>query len=259
MEEVVILLKKVAFFLIGLMLFTTVASANSPREIVADAKNFNGKVGIYAENLKNGKSLAYNENYVFPAASTAKLVVAMALYKYLYPTASQAKKDLYDENIRDMIVVSGNDSYAAMLDEIDAVRPDALNRVIRDLRLRRTQIHSEDAYKRYNYHSVTTAYEMAVVMSNIYRERYLGKPKSLVLKDELANTIFNDEIPRFMETKVMHKVGELDSTLCDVGIVDDGKDLILISIYTITDQPTQYASDFIAKTAAKAYNALRRK
>ena len=253
------LIRKVALLLAALLLVTAVASANSYREIVGDAKKFDGRVGVYAKNLKTGKALSYNQDAVFPAASTAKLVVAMALYKYIYPAASPAKKELYDENVDDMIVVSGNDSYRAMLDEIDALRPDALRKVTRDLRLRQTQVHSKDAYKRYKYHSVTTPYEMALVFENIYRDRYLGRQKSAELKYKLANTIFRDEIPRFMETPVMHKVGALDNLLCDVGIVDDGRDQILISVYTLTGRPEAYASDYIARTAAKAYNALRRK
>ena len=253
------MLKKVALILAGAMLFTAVAAANTPKEVISDAKKFDGTVGIYAKNLKTGKSLGYNEDFVFPAASTAKLVVTMAVYKYMYATASPAKKSLYDSDVEAMIVVSDNDAYAELLGEIDAVKPDALKRVGRDLRLSRTQIHSEDAFKRYNYHSVTTAYEMASVMETIYRDRYLGKPRSTDLKDKLANTIFKDEIPRHMETRVMHKVGELDDTLCDVGIVDDGKDLILISVYTKTGRDNPYASDYIATAAAKAYNALRRK
>lgn len=250
---------KIAMFLSALLMFTAVASANSFKEIVGDAKKFDGQVGIYAKNLRTGKSIAYNQDAVFPAASTAKLVVAMALYKYIYPAATPAKKELYNQNIDDMIVVSGNASYSAMLAEIDSVRPDALRKVTRDLRLRKTQVHSEDAYKRYKYHSVTTPYEMALVFESIYRDRYLGRQKSAELKNKLANTIFHDEIPRFMETPVMHKVGALDNLLCDVGIVDDGRDQILISVYTLTGQNESYASDYIARTAAKAYNALRRK
>jgi beta-lactamase class A len=55
----------------------------------------------------------------------------------------------------------------------------------------------------------------------------------------------------------MHKVGELDDILCDVGVVDDGKNQIVISIYTQTDQGAEYASDFIATLAARLYNDLR--
>jgi beta-lactamase class A len=245
------------------MLVAAVASAAlptpSPKEIVADAKKFDGTVGIYAKNLRTGQSFGYNEDAVFAAASTSKLVVTLAVYKYMYATVSPAKKELYDRDVEAMITVSDNDAFAELLGEIDAVKPDALKRVGRDLRLTKTQIHSEDAFKRYNYHSVTTAHEMANVMETIYRDRYLGKARSNDLKDKLANTIFKDEIPRYMETRVMHKAGELDNVLCDVGIVDDGKDQILISAYTSTGRPTAYASDYIATASAKLYNLLRRK
>ncbi|CQR74898.1 hypothetical protein SpAn4DRAFT_4255 [Sporomusa ovata] len=77
------------------------------------------------------------------------------------------------------------------------------------------------------------------------------------LKDDLASTIFHDEIPRYMQVPVFHKVGELDDVLCDVGVVQDGHDPILISFYTRTGDHS-YSSDFIANVSAKLYNALRR-
>ncbi|MDR3562536.1 MAG: metallo-hydrolase family protein [Negativicutes bacterium] len=254
------MLKRVAAYLVFIQLFcsTAVYAASSPaQEIVNNLKGFDGKVGVYALNLKSGRSFAYNQDVIFPTASTSKLVVALAVDKYLYPSASQDKRDLYNRDIEYMITVSDNDAFAELLGELDATRPDALGRVIKDLRLRKTQIHSDAAFKSYGYHSVTTAYEMAGVMETLYRDRYLGKQQSGELKDELANTIFHDEIPRFMLTKVMHKVGELDNVLCDVGIVDDGRDQILISVYTTTNQSDPYASDYIATLAAKLYNALR--
>ncbi|MDR3589162.1 MAG: class A beta-lactamase-related serine hydrolase [Negativicutes bacterium] len=235
------------------------AAPNPAQEIINDVKNFNGKAGVYAMNLKSGRSLAYNDDVVFPTASTSKLVVALAVYKYLYSAAPQDKRDLYDRDVEAMITVSDNDSFAELLGELDASKPEALSLVLKDLRLKRTLIHSETAFKSFGYHSVTTPREMANVMETLYRDRYLGKPRSTALKDELANTIFHDEIPRYMLTKVMHKVGELDNVLCDVGIVDDGKDQILISIYTTSTNPDTYASDFIATTSAKLYNALRKK
>lgn len=253
--------KSIVICLLFTFLFSSVAfAAPSPsQEIIKDLKGFSGKTGVFALNLRTGRSLSYNDDVIFPTASTSKLVVALAVYKYLYSTVSQDKRDLYDRDVEAMITVSDNDSFAELLGELEANRPDALSRVLKDLRLRKTLIHSETAFKSYGYHSITTPREMANVMETLYRERYLGKQRSAALTDELANTIFHDEIPRYMLTRVMHKVGELDDTLCDVGIVDDGKDQILISIYTVTSKPDPYASDFIATTSAKLYNALRKK
>lgn len=255
------MLKKVAVFLLIILNVTTVSvfAASLESEIKNDLNTFDGKVGIYAKNLRTGKVIEFNEDVVFPTASTSKLVVAMATYKYLYPQANYSKRELYDTDIKYMMTVSDNASFDQLLDEIDAYRPDALSKVVKDLRLKNTQIHSEEAFKRYNYHSVTTPYEMAKVLENINSDKYLGKDKSSVLKYELANSIFHEEIPRYMLTPVIHKVGQLDDVLCDVGIVDDGKDKILISAYTRTQQSDEYASDFIANISAKLYNALRRK
>lgn len=250
--------KIVAFLLLCLLMTNTAFAASlSPLEVVKDLRKFDGKIGVYAKNLKTRKTIEFNEDELFPTASTSKLVVAMAVYKYMYDKAPYEKKALYDSNIEYMMTVSDNASFYELLDEIELLRPDALNKVIRDLRLRKTQIHSEEAFKNYRYHSVTTPYEMAKVFESINNENYLGKQKSVTLKEDLANTIFRDEIPRFMLTRVMHKVGQLDNVLCDVGIVDDGRDQILISVYTMTDQSADYASDYIANIAAKSYNALR--
>ena len=252
--------KKITVVLVLLSIFTTTALAASSleREIKGDLNGFNGKVGVFAKNLKTGKTLEFNQDVVFPTASTSKLVVALATYKYLYPAAGIDKTNEYDEDIKLMMTVSDNDCFQELVDEIDTNKKDALVKVVKDLHLRQTQIHSDIAFSQYGYHSITTPYEMARVFESIYMNKYLSKEKSDILKNELANSIFHDEIPRYMLTTVFHKVGELDGVLCDVGIVQDGHDPILISFYTDTADHV-YSSNFIATESAKLYNALRRK
>jgi beta-lactamase class A len=60
-------------------------------------------------------------------------------------------------------------------------------------------------------------------------------------------------------SRVLNKVGALPGVLCDVGLVDDGRDQILISAYTTSDRSEDYASNFLAEISAQAYNALRKK
>ncbi len=221
---------------------------------------FDGKTGLYTKNLKTGSTFGYNQDTIFPTASTHKMVVALAIYKYLYQDATTDEKRRYDNNIKQMIVISDNPAFYRLLDDIEQKKPDALTRVLADLKLVHTRIHSRDAFLKYGYHSVTTPYEMAVVIETIYNETYLGKEFSALLKEELGTTIFNEEIPRYMKkVKVLHKVGELPGVQCDVGIVDDGRDLILISAYTTTRRTASYSSNFIANASARAYNLLRTK
>lgn len=221
---------------------------------------FDGKTGLYAKNLKTGQAFSFNQDTIFPTASTHKLVVALAIYKYVYADATLTDKKRYDNSIKKMLVVSDNPAFYELLNDIETKKPDALTRVLTDLKLVHTRIHSREAFTKYGYHSVTTPAEMAVVFETIYNEVYLGKEFSLILKEELSKTIFQEEIPRFMSNaKVLHKVGELPGVQCDVGIVDDGRDQILISSYTSTRRPPPYASNFIANVSAKTYNLLRTK
>lgn len=223
-------------------------------------EQFDGTAGLYAKNMKTGQTLSFNQDAVFPTASTQKLVVVLAIYKYLYPEASISDKKYYDTNIKKMMVISDNPAFYELLNDMEHKKPDALTRVLSDLKLIHTRIHSREAFIKYGYHSVTTPFEMTVVFETIYNETYLGKEFSAILKEELGKTIFNEEIPRFMpNTKVLHKVGELPGVQCDVGLVDDGRDQILISAYTTSRRPPPYASNFIANTSATAYNLLQTK
>lgn len=272
--------KKLALSLVLLLLTSACALQNAPQKkpeqnpappvqasndnsqlinrIKRDTESFDGEAGVYAKNLKDGKTIAVNENHVFPTASTHKLIVALATYKYLYPESTPDKKKQYDIYIKNMMQVSDNPSFYRMVRELDSRKPTALTQVLNDLQLKSTWIYSDEAFRKYGYHSVTTPFEMAEVFEAIYREQYLGREMSTILKEELVKTIFQDEIPRFMQrNKVMHKVGSLPGMLCDVGIIDDGRDQILISIYTTSIQSENAASLYIADTSAKLYNALR--
>jgi len=242
--------------LVALLIVILPAYAEA-KPIDAEIRDFDGSVGIFAKNLKSGKIVAYNQDVIFPSASTSKLAVALAVYKYLYPYADTVTQERYDEDIDFMVRTSDNETFYELLDEIDYITYPPLDRLVTDLELKQTKIHSSEAYNQYQYSSITTPYEMAVLFERIYRDTFLNYEKSEFLKTALGNTIFHSEIPRFLPGIVMHKVGGLDDILCDVGIVDDGKDQILISIYTKTDRGEEYASDFIASLAARLYNELR--
>ncbi|MDT8900577.1 serine hydrolase [Anaeroselena agilis] len=236
------------------------APTDPARSIHLAVERFDGQAGVFVKNLGDGRTVGVNADKIFPTASTNKLVVALAVYRYLYSEAAPVQRREYDRAIKAMMVTSDNPSFYRLLDEIAARKPDALTRVLADLRLTHTRVNSGEAFNRYGYHSVTTPREMATVFETIYNEAYLGKEMSAILKEELANTVFREEIPRFMQrSRVMHKVGSLPGLLCDVGIVDDGRDKILISVFATTLRPEAYASSFIAHTSAASYNALRTK
>lgn len=237
------------------------AQRQSHDDVARQIAGFKGKAGVYAKNLKTAQEFRHNADEIFATASTHKLVVALAVYKYLYAEAPAPQKQRYDRLIMKMMEVSDNPAFYALLDDIERQKPAALTQVLADLNLKQTRIHSREAFLRHRYHSVTTPREMAVVFETIYNSRYLPESASAILKEELAKTIFREEIPRYMKgSKVMHKVGQLpDGTLNDVGIVDDGKDQILISVFTKSGEAPSYSSRFIAGLSAAVYETLRTK
>lgn len=244
---------------LGYLSFFSICAAGQAgfSEVFDEVNSFDGVIGLYAKNLKTGKTICFQDSRIFPTASTSKLIVALAVYKYIYPLASDDQKNFYDDTIKLMIERSDNGAFYTLLSVIDDIAPAALTNVVSDLGLQQTMIHSGEAFRIYQYHSVTTPREMAVVLECLFNNQYIDYIKSEELKNELANTIFQDEIPRYMTGKVMHKVGELDAVLCDVGIIDDGKDQVLISIFTITQRPHSYASDVIAGISAKTFAVLK--
>ena len=252
---VTMVVKIMMMILMIVMAFNSIAVA-SQASMYQRAGQFEGTIGVYAKNLNTGKTITINDATIFPTASTSKLVVAMAVYKYLYPSADVELRDRYDEDIELMMRVSDNDSFYELLEMIDEENPTILSRVVSDLDLKNTQIHSKDAYQVYEYSSVTTPQEMAQVFEEIYRGGYLESKSTTQLKDWLANSVFHDELPRYLPGSVMHKIGQLDDVLCDVGVVDDGQNQILISIFTRTEWDEEYASDAIAELAASVYKEL---
>lgn len=226
-------------------------------EVTLQLNDFEGHIGVYAKNLNTGKVFVYHSNDVFPAASTAKVLVSMAVYKYLYDKASLEEQTRYDEYIRLMMRVSDNETYAELLKEMHEREINPLNRVIKDLSLTNTMVSDLRAKEKYDYLSVTTPYDMSKVFEYIQNETYLGATKSVSLQEDLKNTIFFDEIPRYVPGTVLHKVGALDNNYSDVGIIDDGSRKILISIYTTTDFGETYASDTMADIAARLYTQLK--
>src|SRR5690242_3057472 len=55
--------------------------------------------GIYAENLKTGKTYKYNQNDIFPAASVIKLPVLYELFQqYIYGNITPQNHIVYNRN-----------------------------------------------------------------------------------------------------------------------------------------------------------------
>ena len=55
---------------------------------------------------------------------------------------------------------------------------------------------------------------------------------------------------------MLHKIGELDDVLADVGIIEGANGPVLISVFTATPLDSDYASEHIARLSACLYSRL---
>lgn len=232
---------------------TTITSDEFPK-----ALHFQGAVGIYAKNLKTGQVLVLNPNDIFAAASTIKVPVSVVVYHHFYDEADLETRQMYDTGVELMLTISDNDYFADFLDEIEeTIGPEIIQEHFALLGLKNTTIRDPQAREAFGYSNVTTAMDMGLFFEQFYLGKLINSEKTTFMKDALAETIFDEELPRYMqERRVLHKIGELDDVLADVGIVEGENGPILISIFTETPLDIDYASDYIAMMSACIYQRL---
>lgn len=217
-------------------------------QLRSKTSSFQGKVGIYIKDLTTGKEVNINGNEVFPTASTSKVIVTLAAYKYpnRIPAENRAHMPAL---VSDMIIYSNNEAFWELAEQLGSP---TLETTCRDLGLRNTAIHNDAAYQRTGYHSITTPRDMGKALEGLLRGRYIGNKNSKTVLRLMENGVYNEEIPRRLppNTPVAHKPGELDDILCDVGIVFNAQRPYLISVYTKSNAGSTAASNMIADIAA---------
>ncbi len=219
---------------------------------------FDGTVGIYAKNLKTGQVITLNPDKIFAAASTIKVPVSIVIYKTFYDQAGFFEQLFYDTGVGLMMTISDNNYFADFLDEIEEnIGPEKIRELFSHVGLTRTTIRDAQARNDFGYSNVTTAKEMALIFEHLYHGHLISAEKTDFMLDAMSRSIFPDEMARYMQDRrVIHKIGELDDVLADVGIVEGPGGPVLLSIFTETPNDVDYASDYIAAVSACLYSAL---
>lgn len=219
---------------------------------------FAGSVGIYAKNLKTGQIYTFNADQVFAAASTIKVPVSVVVYRHFYKGADESQRQVYDAGVELMMTVSDNEYFEEFLNEIEEkVGSQAIRDHLSRIGLTNTTIRDDAARQTHGYSNTTTAKDMAVFFEQLYAGRLLSPDKTKFMTDALSHTIFPDELARYMQgRRVLHKIGELDDVLADVGVVEGPNGPVLISVFTETTLDSDYASDQIAAMSACVYSRL---
>jgi beta-lactamase class A len=229
-----------------------------------------GKVGLYAKNLKTGQTVAINEDEVVQTASVIKLPLMLQAYEQV--KAGKLKLSdpvvLNKENqvpgsgvlaaldpglkltLKDaitlMMIVSDNTGTNLT---IDAVGLKPTNDMLSRMGLKNTYFYKKvykpavgpmpPDQKKFGL-GKTTAREMAAVLESIYKcdlgDRELCKQMIWIMR----NQQYRDMLPRYLEqadasedlSAIADKIGALDAVRNDVALVYTKNGPVVISIFT---------------------------
>lgn len=209
-------------------------------ELQAYLKQFEGKYGIYYENLYTGEAFGINEKDEYTAASTIKIPISTMVYKGIEKGTIDPggkltyEKGDYEEGTGEIQFSSEvgakfkiRDLTRLMIESSDNI---ATNMLLRYL--------GKTGFKDYmrdlggsmvkNDSNVSSPHDMAIYMRDVYNFSFRGE-----LGEELIeyyeNTMFNSRIPRLLpeEVLVAHKTGDQVGVANDVGVVFVEKPYIL--------------------------------
>jgi beta-lactamase class A len=245
------------------------------------AKQHRGKVALYAENLKTGKSVAINADEVIQTASTIKLTALVEAgheikdgKKHWDDKVTLRKEDQvggsgvfqffrtpiqlsFEDVLTFMVITSDNTATNLAIDQLGIPN---INARITALGLKNTYFYKKvfkpaegplpPDQKKYGL-GKTTAREMAKVIAGI-DSCEIGDPDICKkLLEMLKNQQDRNSIPRYTESSdtsetpsaIANKTGALNALRADVGIVYTKAGPIVISAYTSENQDQKWTPD----------------
>ncbi|MDQ0031765.1 serine hydrolase [Arthrobacter bambusae] len=194
------------------------------------------QIGVALIDLSNGSTHQYGVQEPFEAASTAKVLSAIAYYHLVETGAASLDDPLGDYTsgfqIKEMIQDSDNDSWSLIMDTIG--HPEL-------------QAYATSIGISYDPENNTlTPAEMASIMGGLYGGKLLNQQDTAQLLSYMTNTNYESLIPAAVPAgiTVFHKYGLLDDELHDASILTNGTSSFAFVVYT----KGQDESDIPART-----------
>lgn len=242
--------------------------------------NINANVSVVIKNLDTNEVIQINQDYVFPAASTIKLVIMSELLRQVKENKLNLDKIIVlteeiktggagilkelnsghtftlQEILTLMIIISDNTATNIL---IDLVGMDNVNRMAIELGLMKTKLQRKmmdsNAVKfgRDNY---TSAQDMFNILELIYIGKNVNEYYSKIMLDILKKQQISNKLNLYLPegTLIAHKTGELDKLEHDVGIVYLSNINYIISVLTNEVESNKDGEQIIGKISKMVYD-----
>ena len=254
-----------------LFLATSAFAADLQSQLQAMASAYQGKVAVYAKDLKSGATVAINADTPVPTASVIKLPIMIeAMYQvkagklHLDDKVTVTKDDqvggsgvlnalqpglqlTLEDAITLMIITSDNTAANLVMDRVGIP---AVNDRLTAMGLKNTHLYKKvfkpatgllpDDYKTFGL-GKTTAREMAIALESIERCDLKDAPLCKLMLDILEKQQWRNGIPHYFDggessvhpESIANKTGSLDEVRNDAGIVfTKTSGPIIISVFT---------------------------
>ena len=229
-------------------------------------KEEKGSYSIYYKDLNTGEEFGIDENKVQTGASLNKLPIVA----FLYSEAGKGKQDLEDQivvqkaDIQDYGTGSirykgaGKSYSLKTLTKLALEQSDNTAAYVLALRLGRDKIQeyarSMGLVATNMENNQTSAKDMGIILDAIWSGKVTNTALKLELMDFMRNTDFEDRLARNIKNaKIYHKPADGTGFVHDVGIIEDGKRIFILSVLASEVTNVEKTKETIGKMASFIY------
>jgi beta-lactamase class A len=250
---------------------------NAIQKIISENK---GNVGVAIKNIRTDEVVMFNEQLVFPAASTIKLVVMAEILRQakgkeisldetiqinkeiktggdgILKELSNGNKYTVSEILTLMIILSDNTAANILINMagMENVNMMATYLGMNHTKLQRRMMDSSAA--RDGMENLTCAEDMFIFFELLYNKKILNEEYSNIMIDILKRQQVNGRIQLYLpeDTIIAHKTGDLDKLEHDGGIVYLSSSDYIICILTNETETNKDGREIIGKISKVVYD-----
>ncbi len=254
------------------------------RQVEALIKGFNGDIGVFAKNLKDGKTISINADTIFPTASMVKIPILLGvmdklntgeltyhqsltyrdslLYAGVDILGSYKDTEKVDLSKVLMLMLTTSDNTASLWLQSFAGKGTRINEILDSLGFKSTRVNSrtpgrENDRTMYGW-AQTTPKEMAMIMEKIIRGEVINKERSAQMLRLLGRNYWDEQaisqIPP--DVFVASKNGAVNQSRSEVLFVNGKGARYIFCICTKNNKDESWKPDNEAWVLTKKLSAL---
>lgn len=251
---------------------------NAIEKIISENK---GNVGVVIKNITTNEIIKFNEQRVFPSASTIKLVVMteilrqvkegehsldeiIEITKEIKTGGDGILKELNNGNkytlkeILTLMIILSDNTAANIL--INMAGMENVNKMATSLGMNNTKLQRrmmDSAAARAGKENLTCAEDMSTFLQLLYNKKILNEQYSNIMIDILKRQQVGGRITLYLPDDVIiaHKTGDLDKLEHDVGIVYLDNCNYIICVLTNETETNKDGREIIGKISKVVYDA----